>query len=205
MCEKRMVQVKEKNRHHHGDLRKALIEAGLEILAQDGLQALTLRACAARAGVSHAAPAYHFKGLPGLLTALAAHGFQIFTGMMLEEREKAGDDPKARLLAICEGYLRFATTHRHLFDLMFNTRFDRTDDADCQSASEKCYLVLRETCAPFTPPGGNPRIVEMTVWSLVHGHACLKNAGQDGPPDANSEPLFSDILEGLALDGDASR
>ena len=60
-------------------LRVALVDAGLALLAIEGLAGLTLRACAARAGVSHAAPAHHFAGLPGLLTAIAARGFGIFT------------------------------------------------------------------------------------------------------------------------------
>ncbi len=63
--------------HHHGNLREALIVAGIEILKEGGLPALTLRACAARAGVSHAAPAHHFDGLPGLVTAIAANSGQI--------------------------------------------------------------------------------------------------------------------------------
>ena len=58
--------------HHHGDLRQALVAAGIELLDEGGLAALTLRRCAARAGVSHAAPAHHFKGLRGLLTAIVA-------------------------------------------------------------------------------------------------------------------------------------
>ena len=62
----------QKKQHHHGNLREALITAGVGLLNEGGLSALTLRKCAARAGVSHAAPAYHFKGLNGLLTAIAA-------------------------------------------------------------------------------------------------------------------------------------
>ncbi|HEU0222356.1 MAG TPA: TetR/AcrR family transcriptional regulator, partial [Paracoccaceae bacterium] len=63
-------------RYHHGDLRRALVEAGLAILEEAGLEALTLRACAARVGVSHAAPRNHFAGLGGLLAAIKAEGFR---------------------------------------------------------------------------------------------------------------------------------
>ena len=68
--------------HHHGNLRSALIDSGLALLANEGLAGLTLRRAAAAAGVSHAAPAHHFDGLPGLLTAIAARAFQLFADQM---------------------------------------------------------------------------------------------------------------------------
>ena len=67
------MQTSESARHayHHGDLRKALIEAAEAELAEKGVEGFTLRGCAKRAGVSHAAPAHHFKDANALLTALA--------------------------------------------------------------------------------------------------------------------------------------
>src|SRR5215467_776183 len=61
--------------YHHGDLRAALIRAGLAILAEEGVQALTLRAAARRAGVSHNAPYRHFADKEALLAAIAEEGF----------------------------------------------------------------------------------------------------------------------------------
>ena len=78
-----------KQAHHHGDLRNALIRAGLDILDTEGLDALTLRKAAARAGVSHAAPAHHFQGKEGLLAAIAAHGYEQFRALMQEKWQPA--------------------------------------------------------------------------------------------------------------------
>ena len=65
-------------RYHHGDLRAALLEAGEAELAEHGVEGFSLRGVAKRAGVSHAAPAHHFRDANGLLTALAAEGFRRF-------------------------------------------------------------------------------------------------------------------------------
>jgi len=187
--------------HHHGNLRRALIDAGLEILHDNGLSALTLRACAARAGVSHAAPAHHFAGLPGLKAAIAAIGFRELTESMLAARGTAGSDPRDRLLAICEGYLAFAMEHPPLFQLTFNTGVDFRLDPDLTTNAREAFSVLAETCAPFHSPGnGKPGGTEMMIWSQVHGFASLKLANCIGPPDAPSSLLeFADFLPDLEL------
>ena len=64
--------------YHHGDLRKALLVAAEAELVEKGLEGFTLRCCAKRAGVSHAAPAHHFKDANALLTALATEGYERF-------------------------------------------------------------------------------------------------------------------------------
>lgn len=186
--------------HHHGNLREALIGAGIEILKEGGLPALTLRACAARAGVSHAAPAHHFDGLPGLVTAIAARGYGVFTDTMIEEREKECQAPYARLLAICHGYLRFARENQALFTLMFNTYFELTNDPDLVTNSKAAYGILADECASFEPLEVGAAGTEVMVWSLVHGFACLQLSGRLGPPDAPARTLrFEDILPKLTL------
>ncbi len=68
--------------YHHGNLKAELIRAGIALIEEEGLDALSLRAIAARAGVSHAAPRNHFGSLRGLLTAIAAQGFRLHAGEM---------------------------------------------------------------------------------------------------------------------------
>jgi AcrR family transcriptional regulator len=92
--------------HHHGNLREALINAGLLLLKEDGLDGLTLRRAAARAGVSHAAPAHHFSGKQGLVAAIAARGFLPLTEPTEAERFRLNTTRSAarhllRLPAIC--------------------------------------------------------------------------------------------------------
>jgi AcrR family transcriptional regulator len=161
------------HRHHHGNLRQALIDAGFALLSEGGRSALTLRRAAARAGVSHAAPAHHFDGLPGLLTAIAAQAFAKFTAQMIAARDNADATPMAQLTGMSAGYLDFAKTYSGLFDLMFNAQdIDRTDP-DLQTHSTAAYMVLRHTCQPFITADRTGPVVETAVWSLVHGYATL--------------------------------
>lgn len=173
--------------------REALIAAGLALLIEGGPEGLTLRRAAARAGVSHAAPAHHFKGLPGLQTALALRAFGLFTEAMLRRRDAAPDRPFARLLAVCEGYLDFAADRAGLFHVMFNCPDINTCDPGLMAESGRAYMVLRDACRPFS--GGAPdRVLEGLVWSAVHGYAML---GLDRPRDqaaGEPPPPFAAVL-----------
>jgi len=83
--------------YHHGDLARALVLAGLEILEESGLPGLTLRAIAARAGVSHAAPRNHFGDFRGLIGAIVAEGFRRHAAAMRAEMAAADPaDPDAQ-------------------------------------------------------------------------------------------------------------
>ncbi|MBS8228830.1 TetR/AcrR family transcriptional regulator [Vannielia litorea] len=159
-----------KTSHHHGNLRAGLVEAGIEILESEGLDALSLRKCAARAGVSHAAPAHHFDGVAGLREAIATEGFQRFGAAMLREAAPE-QDPRARLKAICRGYLAFAREAPALYRLMFSTGMRSQPDAHLAHGPSSAYGILREFCAPFVPEGTEPTVIETQVWALCHGYA----------------------------------
>ena len=85
--------------YHHGDLRNALVAAAEAELAEHGIEGFTLRGCAKRAGVSHAAPAHHFGDAAGLLTAVAAAGFERFLTFQRQRQEAASPDPSSQLVA----------------------------------------------------------------------------------------------------------
>ncbi len=183
---------------HHGNLKEALIDAGISLLHDEGITGLTLRKCAAIAGVSHAAPAHHFKGLDGLIGAIAKRGFDNFTRYMKEDRDSAGTNPAAQLKGILAGYLRFAKDHPALFTLMFGTRIDAIPDAELSDSAGAAYQVLSETCAPFVAPDDpNPRATELLVWSLCHGYAQLRLFGQGSPEGPAEEILLEDLLKRL--------
>lgn len=173
--------VSSKTPHHHGNLREALIDAGLMLLARDGMAGLTLRKCAALAGVSHAAPAHHFHGLNGLRNAIATRGFVIFADSMEEQAARCSQDPRARLHAICVAYVDFARRNPALFDLIFRGTWPHGgDDVDLAAAGTRAYGILAQACAPFVPAGAAPEIIETQVWSLVHGYASLLLSGKLG-------------------------
>lgn len=178
--------------HHHGDLRNALIKAGLDILDTQGLEALTLRKAAARAGVSHAAPAHHFDGKEGLLAAIATHGYNQFTELMQTERYRDGTTPRDQLEGIARGYVRFSREHPALFRLIFSGQFTRAESA-LLAASNSAYQVLADVCALFKPSPHGPGINELKVWSVVHGHAVL-SLNQQGLSSKTGEPVDVTLL-----------
>lgn len=199
--------------HHHGNLRAALVLAGLELIEKEGGDALTLRKCALKAGVSHAAPAHHFDGLRGLRAAIIAHGHELFATAMLDASFKSDPSPHARLDAVCRGYINFATAHTALFKFMFQPHDITPDDLNKPTReaflekTNASYQILRDACAPFGKSeskfpdelaSGNMAI-ETMVWSLVHGYAmlfCGKTRVRKCGPDI---PEFSLLLSRIIL------
>lgn len=178
--------------HRHGDLHDALIKAGIDILEEDGLAALTLRKAAARAGVSHAAPAHHFGNKHGLFSAIAAHGYRRFTEVMVEERHRCGSAPRDQLVGICRGYLRFSVEHTALFKLIFSLEHEQEADANLQAAAGEAFGVLEDVCSLFEESAAGPGINELTVWSVVHGYASLSLHKQGQRPEGG--PVEIDLL-----------
>ncbi|ASP33093.1 TetR/AcrR family transcriptional regulator [Labrenzia sp. VG12] len=192
-------------RKRDGTLRNALVDAGVEMLRERGPDGLSLRECAAKAGVSHAAPAYHFKNIAGLATSIAARGYQLFSKAMTDRLEAASPEPLDRLNAICHGYLDFAAEHPDLFLFIFSSRRFSEDDQDFKKHASGAYDILRSTCAPFVPDGTAPDEIEILVWSLVHGYAHLAMTRKKDNPDlGRSWPPLDALLKHLnkALEAD---
>lgn len=191
--------------HHHGDLRAALIRAALDIIETGGPDALSLRKCAARAGVSHAAPAHHFKGVYSLKAAVIARGHRLFAETMIQHRNQAKPTPQDQLAAIARGYVAFARTHDALFKFMFQPhdyhpeKIDSVTAAEIETASAESYGILRQGCAPFDHASGNPVATETMIWSLVHGYALLFSQSDRIGPTADPIPEITDILPPLML------
>lgn len=170
-----------RGRYHHGDLRRALVAAGLEILRETGLPGLTLRAIAARVGVSHTAPRNHFPSLGALHSAIAAEGFRMHAAAM-----QVGIGPMStreeRLRAAVLGYVTFALEHPELFALMFAVMRQQPDDPDRSAAAAASYAVLEGISRGLVWPGaaGDDRQqrTEAMLWSFVHGFATLAEGGQ---------------------------
>ena len=175
-------QLKQKDKkYHHGDLRNALIKAGMEILEEEGLQGLSLRTIAARAGVSHTAPKNHFGSLRGLLTAIGAEGFRLHARAMQEGVSDASPGPD-RLQAAFSGYVSFAERHPALFSMMFSPLYCDFEDETLGAEARKSYAVLEDISTGLdwdkgARPHGQLR-TEMILWSLAHGFATLRLAGQ---------------------------
>ncbi len=191
--------------YHHGALREALLGAAEGILERDGIQGLTLRAAAREAGVSHAAPKNHFDDLTGLLSELAAVGFQRFRAALLAD-VRPDDPPAVRRAAIGRGYVGFARAYPGLFLLMF--RSERLDVARpaLREAMAAAFAVLS---GMVTEGGGGAPAATVTMtqaagmaaaWSLVHGFAMLLLDGRLAPllarlpPGSDEDTLLAAVL-----------
>ena len=164
-------------KYHHGDLRAALLRAGEEELAEKGCAGFSLRGTAKRAGVSHAAPAYHFRDVQELRTALAAHGFERLSAAMRSEQGAAAPDPYAQLIAAAIGYFRFGFENPALLNLMFETKgLDEQDPDLKQSAVDvvgifaECVSALQRVSALSS---SQERTLVAAVWSAVHGFTSI--------------------------------
>lgn len=162
--------------YHHGDLKTALLAHAEVLLERDGVQALTLRATARAAGVSHAAPANHFDDLAGLLSELAAVGFNRFSALLMAATDAAADGTEARSNAMGVAYVRFARSHPGLFLLMF--RGERLDVArpalrDAIDASRQALRAGGTAGHDDALPPLQMAARAIARWSLVHGFAML--------------------------------
>jgi len=179
--------------YHHGDLKGAILRAAEEILEEEGIQGLTLRGAARRAGASHAAPKNHFGDLSGLLSELAAVGFARFRDEMLSG-VREGDPPASRSLAVGRGYVRFARRNPGLFLLMFRSEQLDMERPALREAAQAASAVLAGTTGGH--PGASAPVslahaVQMVgAWSTVHGLAMLLL-------DGRLDPLVAHLPEGV--------
>jgi AcrR family transcriptional regulator len=206
-------RLKSKVRHHpgsDGDLPTKLLAVTEEILRERGLHKFTLREAARRAGVSHGAPAFHFKDASGLLTAFATEAFRALRERMLEYRAQAPKDAAAQLLAVGCAYIDYAISHRPQFQLMFRSDTIRLDDEQFKAASNGALQQLQETMAPLLGPGESDagRMTKlMLAWSAVHGFATLYlekgfrpfYANNPKPPVAADANRVLELLTGAFL------
>lgn len=195
-----------KKKYHHGDLKKALVEAGLEIVEEKGLAGLSLRALAAKTGVSHTAPKNHFGSKKGLMTEIAAEGFRRFASEMRSGLDGASSRPD-RLKAAMEGYVRFAKAHPELFRMMFSPEHCDFKDEAVQVTARDSYDVLRGISEGLDwdkadASDGQWR-TEIMLWSFAHGYATLLISGQlaDGT-GGSPTPGISDVVPAFGYRGD---
>jgi AcrR family transcriptional regulator len=178
--------------YHHGDLREALLEAAESLLTEEGVAGLTLRACARRAGVSHAAPKHHFADVSGLLAEVAALSFDRLTDTLQKERiASAAEDPETRFIGVFRAYVNFARRHPDHFRLMFRWNEIARDNEMLSQAASRTYsemtnsVTIQRGEVDVTADTLELRIRErglqndvIVAWSQIHGYAMLLLEGQ---------------------------
>lgn len=156
-------------RYHHGDLRRAVLDAAITVIAESGPAALSLRDVARRAHVSHAAPSHHFGDKAGVLTALAAEGYELLAEALLEAEGRTGD-----FLEVGVAYVRFAIEHRAHFEVMYRPDLYDPDDPAVRTARERAGEALYAGAAAVSEGTDvDARVAGVAAWSLVHGFAAL--------------------------------
>ena len=198
--------------YHHGDLRRALIDAGVDIVTEEQNWGFSLREVARRAGVSHNAPYNHFPEKRNLLDAVAAVGFDELSAEMRTAMAEA-DGPESALLAISRAYVAFAARNPALYRLMFGPElapvdgfrpeFAETSGAGAKAVLEEVILWggREQRFAVDDCEAGRVAMAVLAAWSAVHGLDMLlvdSKAEQSGEPAMLADGGMGHFLEGLS-------
>lgn len=177
MANARRLARKPANQYHHGDLRRALLEAAVRTIQKQGVPALTLRAVGDDLGVSRTALYRHFADKSALLMAVAREGFRTLR-LELEGAWELAGKGHAGFAAMGEAYVRFAIAQPSHYRVMFGSGFER-DAADAELIAEgtRAFLTLVEALIEQQRAGlvrqDEPEQLANFIWSLVHGIAML--------------------------------
>lgn len=166
--------------YHHGDLRAALVRAGLELIAEKGFGGWSVAELARRTGVSAAAPYRHFVNREAFLIAIATEAGSEM-GDQLEQALAATDDPLEQIAAIAETYVRFTIAHRVGFDLIFAAELRESDDADLRAAGRRVIDLMMEPGIEVSPDMMRALELNEELWTTAHGYAALYLTGFFGP------------------------
>lgn len=165
--------------YHHGDLHDALLKAAETILERDGLTGLTLRAVAREAGVSHAAPAHHFRDLTGLVSELAAIGYRRF-GAAMNDAVVPGRSWAEIGLARAHAYLDFARAYPAMYQLMFRAeRLDMSNPVLKEAANASFAGLVQAVGEGRGEAVTNDALTlaqaadAARAWSMMHGFSTL--------------------------------
>jgi AcrR family transcriptional regulator len=178
--------------YHHGDLRRALVEATSKLVDQRGPEEFTLRAARRRAGVSDGAPYHHFEDKEALLAAVSLDGFRLLCDEMTAAAERQRGTLRKKSLAMGVAYVRFAVEHRARFRLMFGPLLhSKRRHEELEATARATHQMMRDAfAAGLADEAGRapPSHVPFCAWALVHGLAVVTL-------DEHAEPLEAATLE----------
>jgi AcrR family transcriptional regulator len=191
--------------YHHHDLRQALLQGALQLIVRHGPEALTLRAVAQLAGVSHAAPYRHFADKEALLAAVAEEGFRGLEALMAAAQHKFEHDPTRALEASGVAYVTYAVEHPARFQVMFTHQIPKGSgrhpalDAAAGAAFERLVATVRAGQAAGRFRGSDPLPSAVAAWSVAHGlsHLMVESL----LPGAEDVPRFAQKIVQLAMVG----
>lgn len=188
--------------YHHGNLRDALVDAAIDLIASKGPGGVTFAEAARAAGVSAAAPYRHFPDRDSLMAEVARRGFERFTTALSEAWNEGRPEPVGALMRLGTAYLGFARDEPAFYAAMFDPGLATRDFPECRSAADDAFAVLRRACESVAAlaRGGDkppPLMMALHIWALSHGIASLF-----GRPDKARRPVpmsVQDLLEAGVL------
>lgn len=174
-----------KRGYHHGNLRQALIDATLRLIAERGPEGFTLNEAARLAGVSPAAPYRHFSGREAILEEVAREGFIVFADALEKAWNDGKPSPLVAFSALGNAYLAFAKRHPAHYIAMFESGLLPNASSDLARVSSRALDVLTRAAAALTahlPPEKCPPaiVISQHVWALSHGIVELFARGKPG-------------------------
>jgi AcrR family transcriptional regulator len=165
--------------YHHGNLKEALLQAALGLIAEKGAAGFTFADAARMAGVSPAAPYRHFRDRDELLSSIAQRGFEQFETALAKAWDDGRPDTVTAFERVGKSYLAFAREEPAFYSAMFESGLAVDGNTALMAASERAFGVLRaaaERLAALSPPG-TPRppalMMALHIWSMSHGIASL--------------------------------
>lgn len=169
--------------YHHGDLKNALIKAGVEILAKEGIGKLSLRKVAQKAGVSHTAPYSHFSDKQSLIAAISTEGFQRLSKALDSAIKSNANNPKKQLIESAQVYVKFAVGNKDIFKIMFSSALEKEKDYPAfVEISQKTFHQVVEIVEACQEAGviksGDADVLAVIIWGQVHGIIALAIEGQ---------------------------
>ncbi len=198
-----------KRGYHHGNLRQALVEACLALIAEKGPTGFTLSEAAREAGVTPAAVYRHFDGREDLIAEAARQGFEIFAGLLSDAHDGARPSALAAFSAMGRAYLAFARSHPGHYVAMFESGISVNRTPELAAAARGAMGVMESAADALScniPPGLRPppQMFSAHVWALSHGVVELFARGTPGArsPFSPEELLETGIgvyLRGLGL------
>ncbi len=170
-------------KYHHGDLKNALIRAGVEILAKEGVGGLSLRKVAQRAGVSHSAPYAHFPDKQSLIAAISTEGFNQLYNEIETAISPHAKTPKKQLIEGTQAYVRFALKNSDTFKIMFSGVLEKEKEypsfVEISSKTFKLVMEVVQACQNVgVLPAAPTNLMAVSVWGQVHGIVSLALEGQ---------------------------
>jgi AcrR family transcriptional regulator len=164
--------------YHHGNLREALVNAALDLIAHKGPAGFTFAEAARQAGVSPAAPYRHFRDRDALMADVARRGFELFEQRLSAAWDQGRPSPLAALERLGAAYLAFAAAEPAYFSAMFEAGIPVANHRELEEAGERAFGVLRQACeaivATLPGPARPPALMmALHIWSLSHGIASL--------------------------------